>query len=56
MGDPKSCIVAFKAKTFHIYSLADEMKDRGWLLQTLQFPSWYGIITFYSNLTLYTNY
>ena len=40
MGDPKVCIVAFKSEAFNIYSLADRMKDRGWLLSAMQSPTW----------------
>ena len=40
LGDPKVCIVAFKSKVFNIYSLADEMKKKGWLMSALQYPTW----------------
>ena len=39
LGDPRFCIVAFRSSKFHIYSLADEMKERGWLMSCLQFPT-----------------
>ena len=39
MGDPKVCIVAFKSEKFNVYTLADEMKKRGWLLSSLQYPT-----------------
>eukprot|EP00095_Tigriopus_kingsejongensis_P003316 maker-scaffold612_size124412-snap-gene-0.23 protein:Tk03316 transcript:maker-scaffold612_size124412-snap-gene-0.23-mRNA-1 annotation:"sphingosine-1-phosphate lyase 1-like isoform x2" len=39
LGDPRSCIVAFTSDDFHIFSLADEMKERGWLLSCLQYPT-----------------
>jgi len=39
LGDPKLCIVAFSSDEFHIYRLADEMKDLGWMLSCLQYPT-----------------
>ena len=39
MGNPKVCIVAFKSEKFNVYTLADEMKKRGWLLSSLQYPT-----------------
>lgn len=43
LGDPRFCIVAFAATDtsgFHIFSLADEMKAKGWLISCLQYPTW----------------
>ena len=40
MGDPKVCIVAFKSEAINVYSLADEMKKKGWLLSPMQYPTW----------------
>ena len=40
MGDPKVCIVAFKSDKINVYSLADEMKKKGWLLSAMQYPTW----------------
>ncbi len=40
MGDPKVCIVAFKSDEVNVYSLADEMKKKGWLLSPMQYPTW----------------
>ncbi|XP_059087966.1 sphingosine-1-phosphate lyase-like [Tigriopus californicus] len=39
LGDPRSCIVAFTSDDFHIFSLADAMKEKGWLLSCLQYPT-----------------
>lgn len=40
LGDPKVCIVSFKSNVFNVYSLADEMKKKGWLLSSMQYPTW----------------
>ena len=39
LGAPKAFVVAFGSKDFDIYRLSDAMKDRGWNLNSLQFPS-----------------
>jgi len=39
LGNPKLCIVAFSSDEFHIYRLADEMKELGWMLSCLQYPT-----------------
>ena len=39
MGKPLCCIIAFNTKKFHIYSLADKMREMGWLLGQIQYPS-----------------
>jgi glutamate/tyrosine decarboxylase-like PLP-dependent enzyme len=41
LGDPRVCIVAFTSAKFSVYTLADKMKEKGWLLACLQFPTWY---------------
>ena len=40
LGDPMFCIVAFASDDFHVYSLADDMKEKGWLFSCLQYPTW----------------
>ncbi len=40
MGNPQCCIVAFTSDKFHIFTLAEEMRERGWLLSNLQHPTW----------------
>jgi glutamate/tyrosine decarboxylase-like PLP-dependent enzyme len=40
MGEPQVCIVAFSSEEFSIYSMADRMKEKGWLLACLQYPTW----------------
>jgi len=39
LGDPKVCVVAFNSRDFHIYRVADEMKNNGWLLDCVQSPT-----------------
>ena len=44
LGSPTLCIVAFEAAPdahFHVYSLADDLKEKGWLFSCLQYPTWY---------------
>merc|ERR1712106_343003 len=36
---PDVSVVAFDSKDFNIYGLSDGMKERGWALNALQFPS-----------------
>ena len=26
---------------FHVFSLADDLKEKGWLFSCLQYPTWY---------------
>ena len=35
---PQVSVVAFDSDQFNIYGLADGMKERGWSLNSLQFP------------------
>jgi hypothetical protein len=35
MGEPQVCIVAFTSTKFSVYSLADKMKEKGWLLVSI---------------------
>merc|ERR1712142_1221900 len=39
VGSPDVSVVAFDSKDFNIYGLSDGMKERGWALNALQFPS-----------------
>jgi len=39
VGVPDVSVVAFDSKDFNIYGLSDGMKERGWALNALQFPS-----------------
>ena len=41
LGSPTFCIVAFAADHCHVYSLADALKEKGWLFSCLQYPTWY---------------
>ena len=43
LGDPRFCIVSFTCKDekeFHPFTLADRMKDKGYLMSCLQYPTW----------------
>ncbi len=40
LGNPSCCIVAFTSDKFNILTLADKMRDDGWLLSCLQHPTW----------------
>ena len=41
LGNPNFCIVAFASNgQFHAYSLADDLKEKGWLFSCLQYPTW----------------
>jgi len=39
VGTPDVSVIAFDSKDFNIYGLSDGMKERGWALNALQFPS-----------------
>merc|ERR1719402_1662946 len=39
VGSPDVCVVAFDSQEFNIYGLSDKLKERGWALNALQFPS-----------------
>ena len=39
VGLPEVCVVAFTSDHFNIYGLSDEMKQRGWALNSLQYPA-----------------
>lgn len=39
IGDPKLSVVAFGSDQFDIYRLSDDLTERGWILNPLQFPS-----------------
>ena len=39
VGIPEVCVVAFTSDHFNIYGLSDEMKKRGWALNSLQYPA-----------------
>jgi len=39
VGVPEVCVVAFTSDQFNIYGLSDEMKARGWALNSLQYPA-----------------
>lgn len=39
VGEPEVSVVALGSDDFNIYALSDEMKNRGWNLNALQFPS-----------------
>merc|ERR1712054_325597 len=39
VGTPDVSVIAFDSKDFNIYGLNDGMKERGWALNALQFPS-----------------
>ena len=39
MGDPKCMVIAFASDDFDIYRLGASMSERGWNLNSLQFPS-----------------
>ena len=39
VGVPEVCVVAFTSDNFNIYGLSDEMKARGWALNSLQYPA-----------------
>jgi len=39
VGVPDVCVIAFDSNDFNIYGLSDGMKERGWALNALQFPS-----------------
>ena len=43
LGSPTVCIVAFASSNgqYHVYSLADDLKEKGWLFSCLQYPTWY---------------
>ena len=36
---PEVSVIAFTSDQFNIYGLSDGMKERGWALNALQFPS-----------------
>ena len=39
VGCPDVSVVAFASEGFNVYDLNDAMKERGWALNALQFPS-----------------
>merc|ERR1740122_344146 len=39
VGVPEVSVVAFASDNFNIYGLSDGLKERGWALNALQFPS-----------------
>ena len=39
VGVPEVSVVAFASDKFNIYGLSDGLKERGWALNALQFPS-----------------
>jgi len=39
VGSPDVSVIAFDSHHFNIYGLSDKMKERGWALNALQFPS-----------------
>ncbi|GAB6018870.1 Sphingosine-1-phosphate lyase 1 [Chamberlinius hualienensis] len=39
LGDPKVSVVAIASDDFNIYRLSDDLKQKGWLLNVLQYPS-----------------
>ena len=39
IGIPEVSVVAFDSDQFNIYGLSDQMKQRGWALNALQFPA-----------------
>ena len=39
IGVPEVSVVAFTSDKFNIYGLSDGLKERGWALNALQFPS-----------------
>jgi len=39
LGEPKLCIIAFTSSDFHIYQVADQMKEAGWLISCIQNPT-----------------
>lgn len=39
LGDPKMCVFGFTSDVVDIFVLGDRLKERGWFLNSLQFPS-----------------
>lgn len=39
MGKPQVSVVALTSKAFDVYRLQDGLKNRGWSMNNLQFPS-----------------
>lgn len=39
LGTPISSVIAISSDVFHIYRLGEALKDKGWSLNSLQFPS-----------------
>jgi len=39
VGSPDVSVIAFDSHDFNIYGLSDKMKERGWALNALQFPT-----------------
>ncbi|KAJ8681783.1 hypothetical protein QAD02_017575 [Eretmocerus hayati] len=39
MGSPATSVIAFASSDFHIFNLCDGLHEKGWSLNTLQFPS-----------------
>ena len=40
LGKPMFNVIAFASDEFHVFSLADKMKAKGWLMGCLQYPTW----------------
>ena len=40
LGNPMFNVIAFVSDDFHVFSLADKMKAKGWLMGCLQYPTW----------------
>ena len=40
LGNPMFNVIAFVSDDFHVFSLADKMKAKGWLLGCKQYPTW----------------
>lgn len=38
MGNPEVSIIALESEHFDIYRLLEAMKDKGWIMNAMQFP------------------
>ena len=48
-------VVAFASDDFHVFSLADKMKAKGWLMGCLQYPTWCATATFLAHINTALN-